>query len=184
MVREAECYSRFLHGDKKAIEDVIREYKDGLIFYIYSIIGDIHKSEELAVDTFIKLFTEKPNFNGDGSFKTWLYSIGRFTTVDYIRKNKNITEVPLENAYALSDDKNIEQGFIHDEEKIKLHKKISRLKPEYSQILYLIYFENFSHDETAKIMKKSRKQINDLLYRAKNALKKEIEKENEFYDEL
>ena len=26
MVSGAECYSRFLHGDKKAIEDVIREY--------------------------------------------------------------------------------------------------------------------------------------------------------------
>ena len=66
----AECYSRFLSGDKKAIEEIIRDYKDGLIFYLFSIVGDIHASEELAIDTFIKLFSEQPKFKGEGAFKT------------------------------------------------------------------------------------------------------------------
>jgi RNA polymerase sigma-70 factor (ECF subfamily) len=41
----------------------------------------------------------------------------------------------------------------------------------------LIFFEEFQNDEAAEIMKKNSKQIRDLLYRAKSALKKEIEKE-------
>ena len=63
-------YSRFLSGDRDAIEEVIKDYKDGLIYYIYSIIGDMELSEEAAIDVFIKLYVDKPVFNGNSAFKT------------------------------------------------------------------------------------------------------------------
>ena len=43
-------------------------------------------------------------------------------------------------------------------------------------MLYLVYFEDMTNSETAQIMGKSTKQVADLLYRAKNALKSELEK--------
>ena len=184
MKNGAECYSRFLSGDKKAIEEIIRDYKDGLIFYLFSIVGDIHTSEELTIDTFIKLFSEQPKFKGEGAFKTWLYAIGRHTALDHLRKASKRHEVPLEEAADISGEESIEQSYISDEEKIRLRRTINRLKPEYSQVLYLIYFEGFDHDETAKIMKRSKKQVIDLLYRAKGALKKQLEKEGYSYDGL
>ena len=61
---------------------------------------------------------------------------------------------------------------------------MNKLKPEYAQVLYLIYFEGFTNDETAQIMKKTKKQVIDLLYRAKAALKKQLEKEGYNYDRL
>ena len=48
----------------------------------------------------------------------------------------------------------------------------------------LALFEEFDTGEAAQIMGKSNKQITDLLYRAKAALKKEIEKEGYKYDGL
>lgn len=180
----AECYSRFLSGDKKAIEEIIRDYKDGLIFYLFNIVGDIHLSEELAIDTFIKLFSEQPKFKGEGAFKTWLYAIGRHTAIDRIRKKAKLKEVSLDEAADVSGEESVEQEYIKDEEKIRLRRTINRLKPEYSQVLYLIYFEGFDHDETAKIMKKSKKQVINLLFRAKGSLKKQLEKEGYSYDGL
>ena len=35
--------------------EIIKEYKDGLIFYLNSIVGNIHTAEELAEDTFVLL---------------------------------------------------------------------------------------------------------------------------------
>ena len=49
--------------------------------------------------------------------------------------------------------------------------------------LYLIYFEGFNNEETAHIMKKSKRQIENLLYRAKQALKNEFDKEVEAKNE-
>ena len=180
----AEYYSRFVSGDKKAIAGIIRCYRDGLIFYLFSIVGDMQKAEELATDTFIILYTQKPKFKGEGAFKTWLYSIGRHLALDHRRRIKRVFEVPLEEASDISDEESIEKNYIADEERIKLRRTINKLKPEYSQVLYLIYFEGFDNDGTAKIMDKSKRQVVDLLYRAKAALKKQLEKEGYTYDEL
>lgn len=180
----AECYSRFLSGDKTAIEEIIRDYKDGLVFYLFNIVGDYQRAEELTIDTFIKLFYEQPKFKWKCSFKTWLFAIGRNTAVDYIRKNKRISEVSIDDAFDISDGENLEKTYIKNDELYKLRKTINKLKPEYSQVLYLNFLEGFNTGETAKIMDKSNKQITDLLYRAKAALKKEIEKEGYNYDGL
>ncbi|WP_024859536.1 RNA polymerase sigma factor [Ruminococcus flavefaciens] len=170
-------YSRFLSGDKDAIDEIIRDYKDGLVYYLYSIIGDIYQAEEAAIDAFVKLYVEKPAFKGTGAFKTWLYTIGRNKAIDIKRKFSRFDSVSLDNAYDISGEENIEQKVIEDERRADLRRLISKLKPEYSQVLYLIFFEDFKNDEAAKIMNRSSKQIRDLLYRAKNALKKEIEQE-------
>jgi len=170
-------YSRFLSGDKDAIDEIIRDYKDGLVYFLYSIIGDMGQAEEAAIDTFVKLYVDKPTFKGKCSFKTWLYTIGRNKAFDIRRKVSKFSSVSLDDAFNISDEENIEQKVIDDERRSDLRRIISKLKPEYSQVLYLIFFEDFKNDEAAEIMKKSRKQITDLLYRAKNALKKEIEKE-------
>ena len=177
-------YSRFLSGDRDAIDDVIKDYKDGLIYYIYSIIGDMELSEEAAIDVFIKLYVDKPVFKGGSAFKTWLYTIGRNKAYDILRKRSKSSDLSLDDAYSLSSEENIEQNYIQQEEDSMLRRTVSRLKPEYCQILCLIYFENFDNSEAAKIMKKSSKQIRDLLYRAKNALKRELEKEGAEYDGL
>lgn len=177
-------YNRFLEGDKDAIDEVIRDYKDGLIYYIYSITGDMDISEETAIDVFVKLYVDKPVFKGRSAFKTWLYTIGRNKALDRVRRRPKVPEMPIETAYTVSTGENIEQDYIHQEDKTLLRRTVSRLKPEYSQILCLIYFEDFDNSEAGKIMKKSSKQIRDLLYRAKNALKKELEKEGSVYDGL
>ena len=65
-----------------------------------------------------------------------------------------------------------------------LHKAIQRLKPEYEQVLYLSYFDNFSNKEIAEIMKKTTRQVENLLYNAKKALKNELDKEEYVYENL
>ncbi len=184
MDNSVECYSRFLSGDKDAIEEIIRNHKDGLTFYLSNIVGNINRAEELTIDTFVKLLYERPKFKGKCSFKTWLYAIGRHTALDYIRKNKRVSEVSIDDVLDISDGESLEREYIRNEEKFRLRQTMNRLKPEYSQVLYLVFFEGFDTSETAKIMCKSNKQITDLLYRAKASLRKEIEKEGYTYDEL
>ncbi len=65
-----------------------------------------------------------------------------------------------------------------------LHKVIEQLKPEYKQVLYLVYFEDFNTSQTAKIMGKTNRQITYLLYRAKQSLKSRLEQERFQYEEL
>ncbi len=66
---------------------------------------------------------------------------------------------------------------IEDEQRKVLHVEIDRLHPDYRHILHLLYFEDLSYSDAAAILKKSVKQINNLAYRAKKALKAAIELE-------
>jgi RNA polymerase sigma-70 factor (ECF subfamily) len=64
-----------------------------------------------------------------------------------------------------------------------VHQALHRLKLEYRQVLYLIYFEGFTNAEAALIMKKTSRQIETLLYNAKKALKSELERSGFDYEE-
>ena len=177
-------YRRFLSGDKEGLADVMRIYRDGLTLYLTSLVCNISIAEELMEETFVKLYVKKPKFKGKSSFKTWLYSIARFTAVDYMRKHSSLSHASLDDAEFTASEENLEGNIIQNEEKRVLHKAIRKLKPEYEQALYLTYFEDFSNRETASIMKKTEKQIRDILYHARKTLKAELIKEGFVYEKL
>lgn len=68
----AKSYRRFREeGDENGLVEIIRDYKDGLIFYMNSFVGNIHLAEELAKDTFVMLaqrnrMTRAPEHFGHG----------------------------------------------------------------------------------------------------------------------
>ena len=165
-------------GDESGLVEIIRDYKDGLIFYLTSIVGDIHTAEDLTEDTFVLLGTKKPKYKGKCSFKTWLYTIGRNKAIDHLRKKKRLGETPLEEAPEVSDEENdLEKDYIKEEQKIQIHRTLRTLKPEYRQVLWLVYFDGLAVKEAAKVMKKSIHSTETLVYRARKALKVRLEQE-------
>ncbi len=181
----ASSYRRFLEGNEDGIVEIIRDHKDGLMLYLNGYVQNIHIAEELTEDTFVKLVVKKPKFSEKSTFKTWLYSIGRNIAVDYMRRNPKGKVIPLDEiASVLNDEENVLRAYIQNEQKIFVHKALKRLNPEYRRVLYLVYFENFQNSEVAAIMKKSKKQIQNLIYRGKQALRLELEKEGFVYEEL
>ena len=84
----------------------------------------------------------------------------------------------------LSDRKSLEQAYITEESKRALHRALEKLTPDYRQVLWLVYFEDFSNREVAVIMKKNSRQIKNLLYRAKKSLKAELDKDGFIYENL
>ena len=181
----ASSYRRFLEGDDDGIVQIIKLYKDGLMLYLNGFVGNIHLAEDLTEDTFVKLITRRPRFFGKSGFKTWLYSIGRNLAMDQMRKNAKIPIVSVENIQELiCDEADIARNYLKSEQKIQVHAALKRLHNDYAQVLYLVYFEDFQREQVASIMKKSKKQVENLVYRAKLSLKSELEKEGFVYEDL
>lgn len=180
----AKNYQDFLAGNQEVLTSIIRDYRDGLILYLNGIIQNISVAEELAEDVFVKLVMKRPRFSSDSSFKTWLYTIGRNMALSYIRRQK-YTNIPLDNCPELTDDeKNLEQQYIQKEQQRVLHYAMKKLKVEYRQVLWLVYFEGFSQKETARIMGKTVHNVETLAYRARQALKKKLLEEGFVYENL
>ena len=181
----ASSYRRFLDGDDKGLAEIVRDYKDGLILYLNGIVSNISVAEELMEETFFKLITKKPRFSAKHSFKTWLYTIGRNVAIDYIRHNSKRSDVSMDDVENyFRDEYDLERMYIVEERKIAVHRALKKLRPEYRQVIWLIYFEGFSNADAAAVMKKSARQMKNLVYRAKSALKSELDKEGFVYEEL
>ena len=181
----ASSYRRFLNGDDEGLTLIIKDYKDGLILYLNGYVNNIYVAEEIMGETFFKLAVKKPKFSGKSSFKTWLYTIGRNVAIDYIRHNSKISMTPIEDMENyLKDETSLENLYIKNEKKIIIHNAMSDLKPEYRQVLWLCFFEEFSNEEAAQIMGKNKRQIENLVYRAKQSLKSLLDKEGFKYEKL
>ena len=179
----AEAYRRYLDGDDVGMAELIKLYRDGLVLYLNGITDDMGAAEELMEDTFVKLAVKKPKFSGKSSFKTWLYAIGRNMALDWLRRNgrKKIEQLPEDMADSRSQP---ELCYMREERDTTVQKAMSRLNPDYGSVLYLSYFEGFTNEEIKTVMNKSGRQVENLLYRAKQALKAQLEKEGFVYEEL
>ncbi len=171
-------YRRYREGDDSAFTEIVRAYRDGLILYINGYVHNFAVAEELCEDVFVKLGVKKPKNFQTASFRTWLYTIGRNLAIDWLRKNTKHNQVGLSECEELSDGKNLEEAFLKSEERKNLHSALKQLKPEHRQVLWLIYFEGFTAKEASQVMKKSVHATEALVYRAKLALKAQLEKEN------
>ena len=181
----ARSYRRYLEGDDEGIADIVREYKDGLILYLNGYVDNLYTAEDLTEDTFFRLMTKKPRFSGRSTFKTWLYTIGRNIAVDWLRHASKLTEIAPEDMERYREEESdLERAYIREERKRAVHRSLGKLTPDYRSVLWLVYFEGFSSHEAGTILKKSERQMRNLLYRARQSLKSELEKEGFTYEEL
>ena len=176
----ASSYRRFLDGDESAFDEIMRGYFDGLIFFVERYVHDIYAAEDIAIDVFSDLLVNRSRYNFKVSLKTYLFMLGRSRALNYIKHRNKLTIIePSESEEELSDSATLEEAVLADERKRTVNAAISTLPKEMGIAVHLVYFEDLSYDETARIMKKNRKQVDNLLYRAKAALRSAIEKGGE-----
>ena len=181
----ASSYRRFLEGDDDGIVQIIKDHKDGLMLYLNSFVQNIHLAEDLTEDTFVKLIARRPRFYGKSTFKTWLYAIARNVALDFQRKSAKLPTVSAdEDMTLIVDEADMARQYLQTERKLQVHKALKQLNSKYRQVLVLIFFEDFQNNQVASIMGKNKKQVENLVYRAKLSLKSELEKEGFVYEDL
>ena len=136
-------------------------------------------------DTFVTLAVKKPKFNEKCSFKTWLYTIARNRAYNYMKRYRaRISDQPVDEMITLSDGTDVEKDYLHTRQNIELHRAMRGLNADYFQVLFLMFFVGLDTEGAARVMHRSKRQIGDLLYRAKRSLRNKLEKAGFEYDEF
>ena len=176
----ASSYRRFLDGDESAFDEIMKELFDNLVFFIDRYVHDIHAAEDIAIDAFSDLVVNKHRYNFKVTLKTYLFMLGRSRALNYIKHRKVIDFVELAEAdKASSEQETLEEIVLADERKCVVNNALNALSDDMRVVIHLIYFEDLSYDEAAKVMKKNRKQVDNLLYRAKKELRIILGKDGE-----
>lgn len=173
-------YRRYLGGDEDAFGEIVRAYFDNLVFFVNRYVRDPEAAEDIALDVFARLAAEKHRYDFRVSLKTYLFMLGRSRAVDYLRRRKRLPTVELTEAEPIpSDTPGLEQMLLADERKRAVSAALAQLSEEMRLAVHLVYFEELSADEAGRILKKNRKQVYNLLYRAKCALRTILGEEGE-----
>lgn len=174
----AVYYSRYLQGDESAFEELVKLYQNEMILLIAQYTSDYQISEDISQDVFVKLYVNKPRYAPSASFKTWLYTIARHESLNYLRRQKHNASLSVLDSQAVVED--WLKPILREKRKIALHRALSELEPEYRRFLYLSYFEKLSACEIARIEGKTTRYVSVKLYNAKQSLKRMIEKGDKY----
>lgn len=168
-------YNRFLEGDDDAFGATVNEYANKLLLYINRYLLNLTASEDIMEDVFAELIVRRKKFDSEKAFKAYLFKTARNKSLNMIKKESRYEgEVPENEP---DEEAIIEEQFLSKEKRQLLHFCIHELKDDYREAIYLVYFEELSYEQAAKVMHKSKKQIDNLVQRAKAALRTRLERE-------
>ena len=102
-----------------------------------------------------------------------------------MKRAARVSSLPAEEPDGIcADEDTLEKAYLREERKITVHRALSKIKAEYSRVLYLKFFEELSNEQIAAVMKKNRRQIENLIYQAKRSLRAELNEEGFSCEEL
>ena len=160
----ANSYRRFLDGDESAFEEIMQELFCGLVFFINGFVHDPHAAEDIAIDAFSDLVVHRHRYNFRVSLKTYL-------ALDYLRRRRILRFTELSEAHGLADDSAaLEELALAGDRQRRVNAALAQLPRDMAAAVRLVYFEEMTYAEAARVMGKKSKQVDNLLYRAKREL--------------
>ena len=175
MYDSAECYRRYLDGDEGAAAQLMEDVFFGLVYFVDGYVHDVHTAEDIAMDVMAELFSRRRKYDSRSSLKTFIYMLGKSRALDHLKRRKRVEFAPIEAADGVSDERaQLEDKIVASERERAVREAVRKLPDDMREAVHLIYFEELSYDEAARVMRKNRKQVDNLLYRAKKELREII----------
>lgn len=160
-----ELINSIRRSDPRAVNVLIQRYERRLFSFIYRMVGRLPDAEDLAQDVFVRAFKSLSNYQSQGTFGAWIYTIARnvlkthFTKVS--RGNRCIVSNDL--LESVPDTKRV-VGCDEDDE---IYSMLAFLPDDYRRIVLLKYVSNMSCTEIAQIEELSEAAVKQRLHRAR-----------------
>jgi RNA polymerase sigma-70 factor (ECF subfamily) len=164
-----ELAAKAADGCAASFDKIILALQNRLFNYIFQMVHSAEDAEDLAQDTFVKIFNHLKRFDGRARFTTWAYSIARNTALNHLRARKFHEPLEEHEPYLANPIETIDP-----DHRDLVWMAARRLKPKMFDLLWLYYSEGFSLGEIATISGMHPVSARVLLYRARSALKKKL----------
>lgn len=176
-VNDITLYQRFLSGDDSGLQRLMERYGNSLTLYIDGYLRDIHEAEDLMIEAFAYFVAKRPRLRDDG-FRAYLYKSARHLALRCLQKKRRKQIFSFDDLEQEPESDVLLETLVQTDERNRiLWRCMDELAPAYREALYLVYFECMRHAEAAAVMRKTEKQIADLVYRGRASLRKTLERE-------
>lgn len=182
MATDDELLSAARRGDAAALETLLMRYQPYLFRFGLRMCGNVDDAGDVAQESLISMARALPDFRGDSSVSSWLYTIARRACIKKRRRSKfapakedSIDAADGQAAQRLADPSpNPEQAAGHRELAAALAQAIDALDPAQREVLVLRDVEGLSAPEVARILGISIDAVKSRLHRARIAVRNEL----------
>lgn len=175
-------------GDMKAFEALVLKYERLVSTCVYGVVSNTEDAMDVSQEVFLKVYNNISKFKGDSEFSTWLYRVAKNCAYDFVRKKKHQT-LSLDTSgeegegFDLPDNdisSNPEKKFLQDEKTRLLRSCIDKLSKEHREVIILRDINNYSYDKISELLNIEQGTVKSRISRARDSLRKILEKENYF----
>jgi RNA polymerase sigma factor (sigma-70 family) len=166
-------------GDQHAYAQLLNRYWDSVYFMILKMAHNKDDAEDLTIEAFGKAFKYIHNYEPEFAFSTWLFKIANNNAIDFLRKQHTKTiSIDSQGRDAEEDSPVQLQSDTPDPEEVLISKQkteflktiVKELKPRYSRLVQLRYFDEYSYEEIAGTLSLPIGTVKAQLFRAKELL--------------
>lgn len=170
---DAQLLHRIARGDRRATQLLLDQYLGQIVTYGYRMMGDNAEAEDVAQETFLRLWRNIETWRADAPLIHWLHRVAYNLCIDRLRRRKPVS---LEALPEPLDPEENPAGALHRLELADaVAAAIAQLPERQRAAVVFVHQEGFSNIETAALMDISVEAVESLLARARRSLRKLLE---------
>lgn len=150
-------------GDFAAFEIIYERYRRPILAYIYQITRNYDESACIGQDVFLRVFEHVGRFDVTRRFSTWLYTIARNASIDYLQSRSRkvmigFTDLDRDDesnsvaANAPAPGVSVETKLARNESNKLLAEALAELPQIYREIIELVIFQELSYEDASAIL--------------------------------
>jgi RNA polymerase sigma-70 factor (ECF subfamily) len=164
------CVQRVGRGDQRAYRELVDRYLTGITRFAARVLGDRAEAEEVAQETFLRLWTEASGFEPRAQPKTWLYRIARNLCIDRIRKRRTHgTEEELLERSAGEDRPSA--LLLRKQTAERVEHALAKLPERQREAITLVHYEGLTGTEACEVLGVGAEALESLLARGRRSLR-------------
>jgi RNA polymerase sigma-70 factor (ECF subfamily) len=180
---DAELVRGALNGSEAAFRGIVERYQRPVFGVIVRVVRDQARAEELAQDAFVKAFRALHTYDTARKFPAWLLTIAHHVAIDEVRKGaldtvslEMLTEegsrtLEIPDRQASTPAVQAERGELAG----ALRTAISRLRPEYRELVTLKYEQELEYEDIVDITGMPIGTVKSSLHRARKELQAQLQ---------
>jgi len=174
-------------GSEQAYRELLERYQRPVFSLVYRMVRDRETAEDLAQETFVKVFNNLESYNPKFKFSSWIFKIATNLTIDTLRRKELQTvsldgsryartdeEVEASRVTVASSDETPEERLEAKELGAEIESAIGRLRPEYRTAILLRHVEGRPYEEIAEIMDIPLGTVKTYIHRARMELRETL----------
>lgn len=151
---------------KLPVEILIEKYKNNIYAVAFNICKNKYDAEDVVQDTFIQYLSHKKDFQSEQHIRAWIIRVA-------INKAKNKNNLFFRrNSLPLED--YMETLTFESDESHELFEAVMKLPEKYRIVIHLFYYEDYSVQEIADILKITQSNVKVRLSRGRLSLRKTL----------